>query len=358
MSLYLPDAYFFQDHLVFGDPGKGCVLAKGYAIDFPDLSASDDEAFSSLETDIRLILGSLKSDERLQLQFYTSSDFSGPLNRYEAKTRNSKVEICSKVRGELLQRFRDRMAAQTLIQSNARLYLSSKLPAFVKEGGRKVRAFDDVFKVVARTFEQRALFFDLLLKSYGGRVEAVGDIANYRELLGFWSPDQARVWNPRAGDIDWLRTVESLCRFSDIAPRHPPECGFYLDGQVFGVMVFKTMPRSTWTKTMEPFLALTIPGLRVVLNMEPLEMEIEIRHEEERFGKLMSNVDPKSPNLQSEVGLDKHRERMRRLLSNQTLPFRAQSLSLLMIGRETDWTSKWKLYALRSGKLAPKRISP
>ena len=34
-------------------------------------------------------------------------------------------------------------------------------------------------------------------------------------------------------------------------------------------------------------------------------MESEIRHEEERFGKLMSNVDPKSPNLQSEVGLDK-----------------------------------------------------
>ena len=324
MSLYLPDGYFFQDHLVFGDPGKGCVLAKGYGVDFPDLGAGDDEAFSSLETDIRLILGSLKADERLQLQVYTTSDFSVPLNRYEAETAKSKVEICSKVRGELVQRFRRRMAAQTLIQSNARLYLSSKLPPFLKESGRKIRAFDDVFKVVGRTFEQRHQFFDLLLRRYGGGVAPLGDMENYRELLKFWSPGQARVWNPRQGDIDWLRTIESLCRFSDIAPRHPPECGFYLDGQVVGVMVFKTMPRSTWAKTMEPFFALTIPGLRVVVNMEPLEMESEIRHEEERFGKLMSNIDPKSPNLQSEVGLDKHRDRMRRLLSNQTVPFKAQ----------------------------------
>jgi hypothetical protein len=58
--------------------------------------------------------------------------------------------------------------------------------------------------------------------------------------------------------------------------------------------------------------------------MEPLPIESEIRYEEERFGKLVSNLDPKSPNLQSEVGLDKHRDRMRRLLSNQTIPFKAQ----------------------------------
>jgi len=81
MSLYLPDGYFFEDHICFGDPGRGCVLAKGYAVDFPDLSASDDQAFMDLESSIRLMLGSLKSDERLQLQFYTSSDFSAALDR-------------------------------------------------------------------------------------------------------------------------------------------------------------------------------------------------------------------------------------------------------------------------------------
>ena len=168
MSNLIPSGYFFGDHVCFGDPGRGCVLAKGYAVEFPDLSASDDQAFTDLESDIRLMLGSLKTDERLQLVFYTSSDFSAPLNRYEAETERCKISICGKVRGELLERFRGRMSAQTLIQSNVRLYLSSKLPKFIKESGRTIRAFDDVFKVFKRSFEQRASFFDLLLKSYGG----------------------------------------------------------------------------------------------------------------------------------------------------------------------------------------------
>ena len=82
MNNLIPDGYFFDEHVVFGDLGKGSVLARGYAVQFPDLSASDDQAFVDLERDIRLMLGSLKSDERLQLQYYTSSDFSAPLNRF------------------------------------------------------------------------------------------------------------------------------------------------------------------------------------------------------------------------------------------------------------------------------------
>ena len=118
------------------------------------------------------------------------------------------------------------MAQQTLIQSNARLYISSKLPAFIKEDRRRVRGFDSVFQVIQRSLEQRGQFFNLLLRSYGGGVEPLGDMENYRELLRFWSPRQAESWNSRKEDFDWLRTIESLCRFSDIAPRQSPECGF------------------------------------------------------------------------------------------------------------------------------------
>jgi|SRR6267378_2830660 len=322
MSLIIPDGYFFQDHLIWGDLGKGGILSRGYEVQFPDLSASDDDVYTSLETDIRLMLGSLRADEQLQLIYFTSSDFSEPLNRYESETVKSLIAICSDVRAELVQRFRQRMATETLIQGETRLWVSSKLPGFAKEDGRTVRGFDQVSKVVSRSFEQRSLFWNLLLSSYGGSVKALDNIGHYDELLKFWSPGQSRY--PRCGDLDWLRPVSDLCRFSDIAPRMAPECGFYLDGQVVGVMVFKTMPRSTWMKTMEVFSSLTIPGLRVIVNMQPLPIDNEIRYEEERFSKLVSNIDPKSPNLQSEVGLDKHRDRMRRLLSNQTVPFMAQ----------------------------------
>ena len=325
MNAIMPDGYFYEDHIVFGDPGNGSVIARGYAVNFPDLSASDDQAYIDLESDIQLMLGSVKPDERLQLDFYTSSNFSRPLNRFLEDTReNSKVEFCSKVRDELVFRYRDRMACETLIQANVRLYLSSQFPKFVTNAGRKVRGFDEVFKVLRQSFDQRQQFFDLLLRSYGGGITAFDNMAQYSELLKFWSPGQARVWQPKQQDIDWLRPITDLCQFSELAPRREPEQGFYLDGYYFGLMVFKTMPRATWPKTFAPFFALTIPNLRVVVNMQPLPVESEMRYEEERFAKLISNLDPQSPSLQSEVGLDKHRERMRRLMSNQVLPFRAQ----------------------------------
>ena len=136
MNNLIPDGYFFDEHMVFGDLVKGSVLARGYAVEFPDLSTSDDQALVDLERDIRLILGSLKSAERLQLQYYTSSDFSAPLNRFLKITRaSSKVEICSKVRDELVFRYRDRMACETLVQANVQLYLSSRLPKFVNDRG-------------------------------------------------------------------------------------------------------------------------------------------------------------------------------------------------------------------------------
>jgi hypothetical protein len=130
-------------------------------------------------------------------------------------------------------------------------------------------------------------------------------------------------------------SVLPFCRFSGLSPRHEPNHGFYMDGFYFGLLVAKTMPRNTWARTMEPFLALTVPNLRVVINMQPLAIEAEVRHEEERFNKLMSNLDPRSPSLQSEVGLDKHRERMRLLMSNKVIPFKAQ-LIVIVCDRTPD----------------------
>ena len=75
------------------------------------------------------------------------------------------------------------MARETLIQANVRLCLSTKMPKFAKEDGRKVRGFQDVFKVLSRSFEQRAQFFDLLLRSYGGSVKGLDNAGHYEELL-------------------------------------------------------------------------------------------------------------------------------------------------------------------------------
>jgi hypothetical protein len=358
MSALIPDGYFLDDYLVWGDLGKGGIIGKGFRFQFPDNSASDDQAFAALDDNIRKILGACQGDERLQLQFYTSSDYEAVLTRYEAETAKSKVPRTTDMRKELASRYRARMESETLLRSECRLYLSTKLHKLTTESGKRVRGFKYLFEVVQRSFAQRGQFYDLLLRSSGGSVEALDNMGHLLELMGYWAPEQVSKFPPKADQIDWLRTIESLCRFSEAAPREDPEHGLYIDGHYYGVWVMKTMPRSTWVHSMEPFFRLSIPGLRVVVNMEPLDIEKELRYEEDRYAKLISNIDARNPSLQSEVGLDKHRERARQLMSNKILPFRAQIIALVHDRTREGLDSKMEAVRAAMGKTGAEPYRP
>jgi hypothetical protein len=321
MSRFIPTGHFHESHCVFGDLGKDAVLCKAYDATFPDITTADD--LTGFESDIRLLLASVKDGERIQVHSWTNNEFTVPLKRFHADTvASNPPEFCREVRHEYFERFSRRKEEQTLIQSSARIYLSSKLPSFVKDNGKKVRGFDEVFRVVSRSFANRESFFNVLLRPYGGGVTGLDDLGHYRDMRSYWSP--AHAGKPVPEGIDWLRTIPELCQHSEVCPREGPYHGFYLDGHFFGLFVAKIMPRSTHALTMDSLFALSVPGVRVVVNAEPLSVDAEIAHEQSEFEKLMSNLDVRSPSLQCEVGLEKHRERMRRLLSNRMVPFKGQ----------------------------------
>jgi len=347
VQLNIPSGYLVDNHAVWGNLGAGAILSRLYAIEFPDMSASEDWAFDRQESDIRLMLGCMQPDERLQIQYYTGNEFSVPIDRFE-KEGNGRVGISSSVRGELCNRFRDRVAAETLIQANVRLCLSTRIPKLIKDDGRHVRGFSDVFKVLANSFKQREQFFNVLMAGHGGSVKGLDNRAQYRELLRFWSPSQARQSYMYEGEIDWLRPIEDLCRASGISPQTAPDHGFYMDGYYFGVLVAKTFPRQTWARTMDAFLALTMPNLRVVLNMEPTGIDAELLYEQERFSKLWSNAYPKDgePDPVSIVGLENHQEKIRQLMSNRVLPFKAQLI--VIVSDRTPDSLDGRLAAVRA----------
>ncbi|MBV8227602.1 MAG: hypothetical protein JO232_20690, partial [Verrucomicrobia bacterium] len=325
-SIYLPDGYYYRRFQAWGNLGDGGVLCKGYAADFPDLSASDPQAYLDLETDVRMILARVERDERVQVIYFTGSDFAQDLERYDGKTESAACsEITRKVRGELVGRFRKRMKEETLIRSNCRIYFSVKLQPLKSESGKRIRGFRDVFEVVKRSFEHREAYINMLLRRYGGSIQPLDDMGHYRDMVAYWSPAALPLIED---EPDWHRTIQETSQFSEVSYRRSPDHGLCVDGYYYGLMVFKSMPRRTRQTTMDPFLNLAVPGLRVVVNAEPLSVESEMQHEQSRYSKLMSNIDPEHPDLESETGLPKHRDRMARLMNNQTLPYRAQVIVL------------------------------
>ena len=148
---------------------------------------------------------------------------------------------------------------------------------------RCICSFDEVFKIVARSYAHREQFFNMLLNSDGGNVHGLDNLGHYNEFLRFWSPGQA----VNLALLMWTGFDQSMsCVASVDCPRPELTYGFYTDDYYFGILTAKTHGERNLDRTMDSLLGLTIPNLRVVRTLQPLGLDTEMQHEEERFDKL------------------------------------------------------------------------
>lgn len=298
----------FEDGYVVWNKGKEWVFTKGYQLQTPDLSTSDADRWIAMEGCIRRILGCIGEDEKVQVILKTESNFEEEIGRFERCTLDNPV-ICQELREKIALYFRNRMNTSKLIRSSVYLYLSKS----VKQTRRS--AFDEVFAVIKRAFEQRHNYFDTTLRVMGGSAISLNDEGHYLDLLDHFSPGQSPVKDP-----DFTRSVNEICRYGDISHRSNTENGFYTNGYFVGVYAVKKMPRLTWQKSIEPFFNLSIPGLRVCVNIMPLSASEEIRREDDKYDTLGRNK--LKPSIIA--GMNQHVGRAERLQSNDAVPFKAQ----------------------------------
>ena len=87
------------------------------------------------------------------------------------------------------------------------------------------------------------------------------------------------------------------------------------------------MPKQTFMGMMQIVTGLAVPNFRVVVNCYPLSVEKEILKTEEEQEKLERSTENRSgrqAKLRVQAGMEKNALRVRRLMSNQVIPFRAQ----------------------------------
>src|SRR5947209_15433687 len=99
MGAIAPDARLHENHVLAGDPLTGAILSRGYAVGWPDLSSSDEEAHERLERDIRSIHASMVPGSRIQWILYTGNQFDAPLKRFKGQTdAGTPPAFCKEVR--------------------------------------------------------------------------------------------------------------------------------------------------------------------------------------------------------------------------------------------------------------------
>lgn len=309
----IPNGYLIDRCKVWCEPNGEYVASKGWRAEFPDLSTSDAAHWLNLETSLRQLIGSVSEQERIQVLLYTGHNFTKALDHYDQKTEECEIHICREVRKEVSHYFRERMENQTLVNANVEVHVSSKFKA-------KGSMFEDAFDVTRRNLDERGNYFDMVIRGIGGAAHPLDDQGHYEGLMRHWSPGTPCAWTD---DIDLSSCLEDLVRHSDVSPRNgnrETAHGFYLDGKYVGIIVVKKMPRNTWQKTMQTFVGMAIPGLRIVLNMRRLSSIAEELHDDERDHKLSKN----SERARVAAGRLKHFNRIVRLQNNEVVPFRAQ----------------------------------
>jgi hypothetical protein len=331
MSLYLPNGYIENNCCVWGDLSKKSVVTHGYKFVVPDLMSMSDSTLERWEEDLRVILASIQREERLQVHYYTGSDFETALSRYDEDTeRYTAMPKIRAMREQLTAHYRSRANEAALMRAEARIFVSFELGGFGK-GKTQVKGVDKFLAIAQQSASQRELIFNGLLAVNGGECKALDSYGLYTELHRYLCPGKP-ILTPE--EIDYELPVQQLAAWSGFAPREqsPKEqfgVGFYHDYKYYGVIAMNEQPRQTSVQSLFPLFKLMIPDMRIVLNCRPLKIEDEIEYEQKRFDSLASNVDGKQVQLEALAGLPMHRERVAALLSGKTIPYEMQLIVIV-----------------------------
>jgi len=355
MNVHIPDCYSVDDLLIFGDITHG-IICQGIEVSIPDQSNVEAEVLNGLESDLRTFLANLQEGERLQVQFYKNADYQCELERFQEITeKGAMCRFSRRQRTERYERYAERMATGRLIQSNLRFYISSKIRAAKFKGGLSKRAhYERTVSAYRQSFDQRIQIGDQLLKSYGGGMKVLDAVGHLRELLWYFGPAASKIYQAEEIWNDAQANLMQLARVGSPSPLDGPDRGFFLDGNYFGLVAFSTMPKQTFMGMMQIVTGLAVPDFRVVVNCYPLSVEKEIlktEEEQEKLERSSENKHGRQAKLRVQAGMEKNALRMRRLMSNQVLPFRAQFV--LIAHDETKEGLRSKMAALKGavGKL-------
>ena len=118
-----PNGFFAHGLLVFGSLDKGGIVAKGFTFEAPDFQNADDLELNRFHDQIALLLATLGSNQRLQVQWYCDSDYRQELLRYREQTQKSDNAWTRRCRNERFLRYWNAMKERKLRREKLTLFL-------------------------------------------------------------------------------------------------------------------------------------------------------------------------------------------------------------------------------------------
>ncbi len=320
------DGYLVDDLIVYRGIQKGGYVGRGFRVHPPDGENADIGFLNRLEDEMRVLLASLKDTAHMQFHWSVDSDYQRELLAYYQNTKDRATNEWSRQqRNERFTRYWRLMEQRQLRRERLHVYITSRIDggALPKEGGKR-RIYDFVLSTIGRELEQYGELLEQIFGSLGGSVRPLGEQDHFGEFYRYFnasSTDCPDIDFEQLYDPD--RSLIENCFNGEAAPLSKPDQGFYLDGYYHGLLVVKSLPKTTFSGMIEQLTNLQMLDYAITVNIQPLDVMKEIEKEEGAYEKLQNTIQH-SPKLRMLAAMQKKGQKISRLMSNEVLPYKAQ----------------------------------
>src|ERR1043165_5236436 len=122
-----PNGFFVRDLILFNHLRRGGYVSKGFIFEAPDLTNSPIADLNDFQEQLCLLLASLNENQRLQVQYFSDSDYKTELLRYQSETERFENPWTKRSRNERFARYWQAMTERKLRRQRVIFYVSRAL---------------------------------------------------------------------------------------------------------------------------------------------------------------------------------------------------------------------------------------
>lgn len=312
------DAYLDRNLIIYRGLQKGGAIGRGYSVELPDTENTDPEWLMALEENLRILLRLVRPELRLQVTWSVDSDYRHEIERYKEETERLGGDKWSvKAREERYARYDRKIRNRELRREHLTFYYTSKIGGKLGSVGRDY--YEEVLQAAAREQSELEEALRGQLAPLGGLIVPMTDMDHFQEFYRFFNPSAFENEAVVLEDLfDPAQSVCDMCFNGDGAPVSLRASTFKLDGFYQGICVLKTMPKFTYIGMMRLLTQLDIMDYQITVNIEAGDVERDRIETEGRLakferGKITASI---------EATIAKLRTRVRRLATNEVVPYR------------------------------------
>ena len=319
-----PNGFFVRDLILFNHLRRGGYVSKGFVFEAPDLTNSPIADLNEFQEQLCLLLASLHENQRLQVQYFSDSDYKTELLRYQQETERFENVWTKRSRNERFARYWQAMVERKLRRQRVVFYVSRSLDN-VPRPLTSNAALREYYLTLLDQLEMEFTHVHHLLKeifaSAGTRVLPMTDLDHFKHYKQFLNPSLADRFDfDPADDFQPELSIQENCWHSE--GNGQSDFGFYMDGHYHSVIALTRWPRTTYPGIIQRLTNLRLLDYAITVNVDPLPITQEINKEEKEHDRVAGDY-ASEKKISLLTVMEKKQKKIHALMQGQTIPFNA-----------------------------------